>query len=152
MTISNYLKNELFEGIVSKQEFLELNDKNLIKKDGCVLIAIHNPDEEEHSPEVVEGFDDVLQIKFWDLEQTMGDKDPISAAKGAMLYKFILKHEDKKFLIHCNAGISRSAGVGLAVECIINYQDSKRDFALSRSSVKCHGRYSPNYKVYNEIL
>jgi len=57
---------------------------------------------------------------------------PISWEQGKELKEFILKNSNKSFLIHCTAGISRSAGVALAIECLIEYEGVKRYHSLYR--------------------
>jgi len=149
--IADFLQNDLFEGIVSKHEFLELNYKNLVQKKGTALICIHDPAFYFHDEKILEGYDDVLQTEFWDIEGPWGDLDPIEDWQGLEIKNFILKNKDKKFLIHCSAGISRSAGVACAVECLVKYDDLY-SYSTSHSSVRAHHRYSPNYKVFDTIV
>ena len=49
-----YLKNNLFEGIIGKEEYLLLNNDCLIDKNS-VLIAIHDPDSKPHKEEDIKG-------------------------------------------------------------------------------------------------
>ena len=147
-----YLKNDLFEGIVGKQEFLLLKHSDSIDIFNSVLIAIHDPDADFHNPKDLEGFRDVLEIKFWDLENKLNGLEPIYTEQGKILKDFIIKNKDYKFFIHCHAGMSRSAGVGCAVECIINENSNLYYYATGQSDIKSHGRYFPNYKVYDTIM
>jgi len=150
-----YLKNDLFEGIIGKEEYLLLNNDCLIDKNS-VLIAIHDPDSKPHKKEDIKGFKDVLQIHFWDLEEDVGNYKIITKEQGKIIKDFILKHKDTKFLIHCHAGQSRSAGVAMAVECIVGFKGDKYLYSTSGKSkfneVKKHSRYSPNYTVYDVIM
>jgi len=150
--MSQYLHNELFEGILSKAEYLSLYDSNSIPKDNVVLIAIHEPDDTIHPPEKVEGFNDVLQMQFWDIEEAIGRYKPLDEIQAKELRDFIEKNKDKKFLIHCAAGISRSAGVGCAVECIVNYNSDTYSYKTGHSDIKSHWRYSPNPVVFYKIM
>ena len=71
--IKPYLKNNLFEGIVSKEEYLIMYNEDVLDKFNTVLISIHDPNRAIHSPEKVQGWSDVLQIQFWDIEEDIGD-------------------------------------------------------------------------------
>jgi len=149
------IKNELFVGVIGKNEFLELLDKDLIQnKENIALISIHDPDADLHSDNILEGFGSVLQIKFWDIEEDIGNYKSISKEQGKELKDYIIKNYDKKFLIHCHAGQSRSAGVALATECILNHNANRYDFQTSYSALKAHptDRYSPNFTIYDCIL
>lgn len=147
-----YLKNDLFEGIVSKKEFLALNNFGELDKQNIVLIAIHDPDTNIHSDEVIKNFSDSIQMKFWDVEKDFGKYKPISKSQALKLRKFILKNKSKKFLIHCMAGQSRSAGVACAVECLVNFDGNAYDYQTGHSDVKSHKRYSPNYTVFDRLI
>lgn len=89
---------------------------------------------------------DVLRVAFYDVS----DHDPsglpaITTLQARDIARFILTHAgpDTDFIVHCDSGVSRSAGVaraiqeyyGLPDECI----DSCRDI-------------QPNYIVYRAVL
>lgn len=149
-----YLKNELFEGIVSKMDYLNLYYNDVIDKIGCVLISIHDPNKALHPSSKIEGFDDVLQIQFWDVEDSIGNYTVIEKSQGTEIRNFIEKNVklNKRFLIHCAAGQSRSAGVACAVECIVNFDGDDYAYSTGSSDVKSHERYSPNLAVYDAII
>jgi predicted protein tyrosine phosphatase len=151
-SIKPYLKNDLFEGIVGWEEYLIMYNADVLNKSNTVLISIHDPDKAVHPDSKVEGFHDVLQIKFWDIETPIGNYDIIEPEQGKELRDFIEKHKDKRFLIHCAAGMSRSAGVGCAVECIVNFDGDDYGYKTGHSDIKAHDRYSPNPTVYNMII
>lgn len=150
--VKPFLKSELFEGIVGHNEYLELYNEDMIDKENVVLIAIHNPGSNVHPDSKIEGFVDVLQTHFWDLESKWGDYDVIDDDTGSLIRNFIEKHKDKRFFIHCSAGKSRSAGVGCAVECITQYDGDRLTYGMSNSEVKYHERYYPNLKVFDTVL
>lgn len=150
--IKPYLKNNLFEGIVSKEEYLIMYNEDVLDKFNTVLISIHDPNRAIHSPEKVQGWSDVLQIQFWDIEEDIGDYKIITNEQGLIIREFIEKHKDKRFMIHCAAGVSRSAGVGCAVECIVNFEGSAYYYQTGSSDIKAHSRYSPNYTVFRAIV
>ena len=152
MTIRPYLKNELFEGIVSWEEYLIMFNADVLDKFNTVLISIHDPNREVHPPEKVKGFVDVLQIRFWDVEDSIGNYNIIKPEQGAEIRQFIEEHKNLRFLVHCAAGVSRSAGVGMAIECICNYNGNVYEYHTSHSDIKSHNRYSPNYTVFDIIM
>lgn len=153
-----YVYNELFHGIIGKEEFKKISSKmdDETKKD-LVLISITEPDNDYIEKEYIEGFHDVLETKFWDIEKDITDSlsnvtySAITKTEGQKIKEFILKNKDKCFLIHCHAGISRSAGVGCAVECIVNFGGNIYEYQTSYSDIKSHQRYAPNYTVFDSI-
>jgi predicted protein tyrosine phosphatase len=151
-----FLQNDLFEGIMSKKEFLEYQAKlSLEDRANIVLISISEPYDSEFvsdNKDYVIGFHDVLEMKFWDVEEGIGSYKPLSDRQGVKLRKFIKKNKDKKFLIHCKAGQSRSAGVGLAVECIVNFNGSRYDYRTGKTDIYDYARYSPNLTVFDKII
>ena len=150
--IKPYLKDDLFEGIVSWEEYLLMFNEDVLDKHNTVLISIHDPNRNIHPPQKVSGWSDVLQIQFWDIESPVGNYTVITDDQGYTIKQFIEKHKDKRFMVHCAAGVSRSAGVGLAIECIVKYGGDKYLYSTSKSNIKGHSRYSPNYKVYDVIM
>jgi predicted protein tyrosine phosphatase len=150
--LENYLKNELFEGIIGKMDYLTLYDAETLDKFNTVLISIHDPSSMLHPDTKLQGFADVLQIQFWDIEEALGNYNPITAEQGKEIYNFIEKNKDCKFLVHCAAGQSRSAGVACAVECIVNFYGNVYEYQTGYSAVKSHPRYSPNYTVFDTIV
>jgi len=150
--LENYLKNDLFEGIIGKQDYLNLYNEDVIDKFNTVLISIHDPDSMVHPESKLQGFKDVLQIQFWDVEDDIGKYVVISDEQGKIIRDFIEKNKNSKFLIHCAAGQSRSAGVACAVECIVNFDGDKYAYQTGSSDVKKHERYSPNLAVFDAII
>ena len=104
-------------------------------------------------------FKDSLSIQFYDIdieEEYKSSSDwkfvPINNEEAKIILDFILKHKNDNFLIHCEKGQSRSAGVGLAIECILKFNGNKKEFALEQSIILNHHRYEPNMLVYDKIL
>lgn len=151
--VDTWLSNDLFHAVYGKLDYLkDYNNDTIPNKEELVLISIHDPGSLVHPDIKLEGFADVLQIQFWDIEQKLGTYDPISEEQGLEIREFILKNKDKKFIVHCAAGQSRSAGVACAIECIINYRTMDYEYKTGHSEVKAHERYSPNYTVYDAII
>lgn len=148
----SYLKNKLFEGIISYSEFMYLIDDPKLNKPDIAVISITDPDLPIPSPRRFEGFFDFIQLQFWDIEKSIGKYKPISNKQAEQVYNFILKNRYKKFLVHCMAGVSRSAGVACAIECIINYNGSNYNYKIGHSDVTKHPRYYPNWTVYDKII
>ena len=149
--MENYLTNELFVGIVSRKEFLLLHEDGLLPHD-IAVICILDPDIEFHDKMIMKSYNSALQIRFWDVEVGVGKYQPLTKEQGQKIKEFILENKDKRFLVHCMAGQSRSAGVACAIECIANFDGNNYEYATGKSDVKNHDRYSPNYTVYDAII
>lgn len=152
--------------IIDKDSLMIVNPLIENKKDK-VLISINNSTDTfqdiiditnclktEYHDSFFVVFDDI-QEKHLELIQTDEKYKhviPINNIIGKNLKEFILKNQDKQFVIHCSAGISRSAGVGLAIECLLNFNGDKYSFQTGFSKIKEHRRYAPNYFVFDTIL
>lgn len=138
----------------AKDNFSKLNlDKN------TVIISITDPKSKTLEENILNKFKDSLSIQFYDIdieEEYKSSSDwnfvPINNEEAKIILDFILKHKNDNFLIHCEKGQSRSAGVGLAIECILKFNGNKKEFALEQSIILNHHRYEPNMLVYNKIL
>jgi predicted protein tyrosine phosphatase len=157
------IQNELFEGIMGINEYKEYQTKlSLEYRKDIVLISITEPESSvtypdtklsEDSPIYTLGYHDVIEMKFWDVEKPIGTNYlPLSDEQGKELRTFIEKNKDKKFLIHCKAGESRSAGIGLAVECIVNFNGNRYEFRTGKTDIYNYTRYSPNLTVFDKII
>lgn len=147
-----WLSNELFHAVYGKKDYLKDYNNGIPNKEDIALISIHDPDSVLHTDNKIEGFADVKQIQFWDVEKSLGDYESISNEQGKELKEFIIKNKDRKFIVHCEAGQSRSAGVACAIECLVNYNGADYHYKTGSSNVKAHPRYSPNYTVYDKII
>ncbi len=149
----NFVQSDIIVGIIGAEEYLGYYNRDEIEnKEDIVLIAIHDPDRSSHPDFKVEGFADVLQMHFWDIETSIEGYEAITLEQGKEIKEFIYQNKDKKFLIHCAAGISRSAGIGCAVECIVNYRGMNYEYKTGSSDIRNHWRYSPNWTVYDKII
>lgn len=149
--MKDYVTSDRLVGVVNKTEFEFLAP--LICGDGVVAISIINP--EGVTPvnfDLLKHFDDVLQTSFWDLEEPIGRLSIISDEEAFEIFNFINKNKDKRFLIHCMAGESRSAGVARAVECICDFDSDLYLYATSSTALKEHPRYSANLVVFDKIV
>ena len=77
------------------------------------FISILDPDNDEKKFGEHPNF---LQVKMWDVEKPITALDgyvaePPSDEVLKTILRFIKQHEDKHFIVHCSAGISRSGAV-----------------------------------------
>ncbi len=151
---NRFVSTDKIVGIIGKDE-INIVLKNMFgphQRNQMNLISIIDPDSDFLDPELTEGFNDILQIKFWDIEEDIEQYKAITSEQGQEIKEFILDNDDKPFFIHCSAGISRSAGVGCAVECLLNYNGDVYSYSTGHSDIKGHWRYSPNLAVFDKIV
>lgn len=156
----NTISTPLIEAIISRNEIIELIDANHDMSD-LVLISISEPvlegyNDESLTDSQVANFKDSLRVKFWDITDPIGHYDIISDETALLLQQFILSHISDRFIIHCRAGQSRSAGVGKAIECIKHFgigDAAKFNYQTSfNSEIDAHSRYCPNLTVFDSIV
>jgi len=140
------VKTDIIEAIISRTElvnrYAEL-DKN------AVLISIYDPDK---NPVQIDYFKDQLCVPFWDVITSTEINPVIDIDTATEIKEFILKHKTSKFVINCEAGMSRSAGVGFAVECLLKFEGSRYYFGTSNSKIRNFERYTPNLTVFEAIV
>lgn len=104
--------------VYSRQQAVEL-----VPVEGTVVISISSPGKE--AP-LQEGWDDILRVGFHDVVIPRAEM-PVLVEPGvgkvavvmfdetmaAAIDKFAWKYHDKNFMVHCDAGVSRSVAVGL---------------------------------------
>lgn len=103
------------------------------------------------------GFDDISDTWYDEYVKGLGNTAPkvrpINTEDAEAIVKFALEHRDvDTFIVHCDAGVSRSSGVMLALcETVFRELDCARDIIES-------GRFMPNstvvsfiYKAYERI-
>ena len=155
------IQNDLFEGIMGIHEYIKYQaNLPLDVRKGIVLISITEPDSSDYpdtllslgNPVYTSGYHDVLEMKFWDVEETIGTYTPLSDPQGKELREFIIRNLGKKYLVHCRAGMSRSAGIGKAIECLVNYGGDTYTYSTGHSDIGNYPRYFPNNTVYAKIL
>lgn len=157
----NTMSSNKIEAIISKNELIDLLERDLIKKHKFVLISISEPSENRWKDDTlsdthVDGFKDSLRVKFWDIEEDISNYKVIPDDVAKEIQDFIIRHKDDTFIVHCKAGQSRSAGVGKAIECITNFgvgDESKYLYQTGFSSeIDKNARYSPNLTVFDKIV
>ena len=87
----------------------------------------------------------VLKLKFDDVERDYKNEHCITKEDAENIVKFVNKNKNKvdKFIVHCEAGVSRSAGVGAAIMKAINGDD----WVVFNNPTMC-----PNMKCYRTVL
>lgn len=144
----------LIRAIVGRNDIMVhslTNFTKLNKEDTTVLISITDPGNALLPNTILNQFQDSLSIQFWDIEEEICQYKPIKEEEAKTIKDFINKHKDKSFIIHCEAGISRSAAVGMAVilGCECNWD--KYLFSTSPNPITNHHRYHPNWTVFDMI-
>ena len=97
---------------------------------------------------------DILEVRFWDIEEKIRNYDPIDEKEAEKIVNFILKHENSlkkrktKILLHCSAGVSRSAAVALAVKAIVDFEGE----IPKNCEILNFKRYKPNFFVAKKII
>ena len=127
----------------------EFNNIKAFPNDLC-FITIADPNKENIDDENY--FLDTLKLKFWDVEEEIGRFAPINLIQAKEIYNFIMKNKNSEFLINCEAGVSRSAGVGLAIEYLTRDKGFYPKWEQFPSKVLQHWRYQPNMTVFNTII
>lgn len=84
----------------------------------------------------------ILRLKFEDVD--FGWDDCITPEQGSQIVDFVNSHpEAEQIVVHCEAGVSRSAGVCAALK----YAMTGNDMDIFRN-----GRYCPNMACYRTVL
>jgi predicted protein tyrosine phosphatase len=91
--------------------------------EGTVVISISSP---ANDAPLKHGWEDILRLEFHDvtMDEDMARTRGIDSLQGKPIIwfneghvrqveEFVYRHKDKNFLIHCDAGVSRSVAVGL---------------------------------------
>lgn len=119
-----------------------------------VIISISDPYEQYTSEPFTSnsnGVCSILRLSFCDADETgrdvynreVGETDLISDNDAKNIAEFAARHADKDIIVHCDAGISRSAGVGAA---IMKWAAGNDDRIFDS------GRYMPNMRCYRKTL
>jgi predicted protein tyrosine phosphatase len=110
----------------------------LVPRSNSVLIMITC--EHDEFPEVHPKWSDILQLKFDDIE---GSINNIGSASNVMqehhakeLLDFVIKHMNCDIFVNCDAGLSRSPAVVVALEQIFNSRDVTKAYPHYNRFVK----------------
>ena len=103
-----------------------------------VLIMVTSPKSE--FPKLNPKWSDTLLLKFDDVENGYGLKDksfkPMTEKDAEDILNFAIKNIDKDIFISCDAGMSRSPGILVALEQIFNARDATGAYPYHNRYVK----------------
>lgn len=148
-------KTKHIELIIGQEEFISLS--LLTKKEDLNdfnIISIFEPTETILPLELYESFNSHLILTFADIRKkiedtnlSLNEKEELSKLEiqnkdFEILKDYILNNKDKKFIINCQVGVSRSAAIGIILENLLN--DNQIDIDLETNKILSHWRYSPN--------
>lgn len=155
----NSVKTKHIELIIGQDEFITLSmltNKEDLKKYNS--ISIYEPGETILPKELYENFNSHLILEFSDIRKDFRDmfeknkinketydlleRDEIKNSQFDILKEFILNNKNKKFIINCHAGISRSAAIGYILEDILNKVHNLKE--TEQEKILSYWRYSPN--------
>jgi predicted protein tyrosine phosphatase len=81
-----------------------------------VLISITDPKQDELNCPDNDLRKDILRLSFHDVQENLGSYRKMSLEEAKQVVEFYLKHKDiGYYVIHCEAGVSRSAAIGAAI-------------------------------------
>lgn len=159
------VKTKHIEFIFSKDELLTLTA--LTRKDilnNFNVISITEPKENVFNDNLLSLYNNSLKLVFSDIRRdidklisetnNVNDKNQLIELKKTeitneqieQIKNFIIDNKDKKFIVHCSAGISRSSAIGMYIEEILNNDENERK--INQDLILNHWRYSPNKIVY----
>lgn len=95
-----------------------------------------------HSNPQIKSF---ITLAFDDVTTYHANYYPITEQQAVKIAKFVMRHKDsvEQIIVHCDAGISRSAGVAAAIAKYLNGSDD--DFFV-------RSPYTPNMTCYHKVL
>lgn len=125
--------------IMSRKEAIQ---NSFVENEDCVIISISNIEDRKPIFAVNSSIKDILYLWFDD--DIDGDK-MINVSDATSIVGFVEKWKNRvqKIIVHCEAGISRSAGVAGAIGKHLNGND---DFVFKNK------KYVPNIKCYRIVL
>ena len=127
--------------VLSRSNAKRLSYKPNIKD--CIIISItdlgSNPNQFAANPHIK----DVLKLQFDDVDYS--DDNCITQEDGKKIIDFVNRYVNKvdKVIVHCEAGVSRSAGVCAALMHIINGNDNP---------IFDNPKFCPNMTCYRTVM
>ena len=120
-----------------------------------VMISINQPDTPLFDLQINRNNGRVLTLQFNDVTAKMEIHGqsyyPITDRDAVEILDFIDKHRGKDFIVHCAAGISRSAAVCLYLNVMEGYELKKNFWQTSRPNPYVMGKLMIAKKQQNEI-
>lgn len=133
------LSKDYFNYILSSKN---INDDNVIEKIDLAFISIN--DSTSKYSYFKKDHKNVITLKFDDLIEPLFDYVLFNKDHAKILLEFIERNKDKKFIIHCEAGISRSGAIGQFINDTYKKMDESKFKELNK-------HISPNQLVYNTL-
>ena len=135
------LPRHFFEDTMKQNK---VNDNNVIEYKESCFISINDIGKKSYFSK---NNDNVLRLFFHDI--SIEDNDEynkcITENDIKQLIEFIVRNKDSNFVIHCEAGISRSGAIGLFINDYFNVMN-KKEFK------KINFNIHPNKYIYNELV
>lgn len=153
LQINSIQTNKIF-GVISRNELIKNHNK--IPKKDLVLISILQPGIESFDLDIIGDFKKFRTFKFFDITQDDEENTTLKVISDEIakeIKNFILENKDERFLIHCMAGQSRSAGVARAIECLTLFDGNVYDYKTCfTSEIEKNPRYTANLTVFDKIV
>lgn len=126
--------------VMSRKAAHEYSFQNIPK---TIIISIASIDEEKNTFAKNPNIIDILYLFFDDVEKN--EPNHITITDARLIIDFINKYKnsDVELVVHCGAGVSRSAGVCAAIMKIVN----DNDFPIFDNP-----RFCPNMTCYRTVL
>jgi predicted protein tyrosine phosphatase len=107
------------------------------------IISVTDTGSERNSFYPAKWITDILELQFLDVEQERNGG--ITREQAAMIADFVFKVRKKvdRFIVHCEYGQSRSAGIAAAISQYLERHDS---------GIFVNRRYHPNRTCYHYVL
>ena len=118
-------------GAFSRSEIENIIEPRKSRK--SVLISITSKNGEFPKPKG--DYDKILQIKFDDDEVEYRGLELITDEQAEEIINFALDNIDKDIFVNCDAGLSRSPAVVVALEEIFNNNDIRKNYPLHNKYV-----------------
>ena len=134
-------EKEMNISVMSRNEAKKASYKGFDKK--TIIISITDVGSKLNTFKKQNLLLDVLHIQFDDVEA--GEKNCISSSDAENIIGFVNKYlnDAEECIVHCEAGISRSAGIAAALLYILNGTDNQ---------IFGNSKYCPNRTCYRAIL
>ncbi len=151
------IQTKHIEAIVGRDEMklAAFHDGRYNPKD-FVLISIQNYDDEMKLKSSHKKFKRSIHLRINDVQEpTMNCGKmiyPIEPIQIKELVEFILKNKNEKFFIHCEWGVSRSAGIALAIECILSHRGNLDSLNRTDNPIANFWRYTPNLHIRDKLI
>lgn len=126
--------------VISRQkaeEMFPLNGEQDIKVN---IISIYS---KGSTPAKIKAKGDILFLQFDDSEKV--NEGGMSKEQADKIAEFVsnIRHKEYTLYVHCDAGVSRSAGVASAIMYCVNGDDSE---------IFDNGKYVPNMLCYRQVI